>query len=80
MADLCRLRLFASRTVQTHRSLDNLRSCCDYISATFVLDDFTDRVDASVVKDVCDQIILAIDEVNAPCAKGEHIAVELIRQ
>ena len=57
-----------------------MRSCCDYISATFVLDDYADFAEPSIVNTICEGILHAVDHPDEPRPKGGHIVVELTRQ
>ena len=63
-----------------HLHPDDLRSCCDYISATFILDDYADFAEPSIVKTICEGILHAVDRVDEPRPQNEHIIVELMRQ
>ena len=47
---------------------------------TFVLDDYADFAEASIVNTICEGILHAVDHPDEPRPKGEHIVVELTRQ
>ena len=64
----------------SHLHPDNLRSGCDYIGATFVLDDYADVAEPAIVNTICEGILHAVEHVDEPRPQDEHIIVELMRQ
>ena len=60
--------------------LDNLRSCCDLMHTFFVLDEYTDKMDGSKTKELCDASMDAILHPDMPRPEGENVIGEISRQ
>ena len=61
-------------------SEDNLRSGCDLMHAFFVIDAYTDKMDTSNARDVCNAAIDAISYPEKLRPEGENIVGEICRQ
>lgn len=76
---LCVTRIF-TRDMYTESCEDNLRSCCDLMHVFFVLDEYTDSMDAVDARILCDATVRAIEEPENPRPNGENVIGEICRQ
>ncbi|KAF7361114.1 Terpene cyclase [Mycena sanguinolenta] len=61
-------------------SVNNFRSCHDLLQMFFILDDYTDTVDPTRIKAVCDATLDAAENPDKIRPEGEHIMGEIFRQ
>ena len=59
---------------------DHLRNTCDFMHAFFVLDDYTDALDAVSTKSLFDATMDAMENPDKARPQGETILGEMFRQ
>ncbi|KAF7374173.1 Terpene cyclase [Mycena sanguinolenta] len=64
-----------------YATLYDLRSCGDMLLVFHIIDDYTDKLDAEVIKSICDTIMDAMENPDRPLPEGEMSVVpEFARQ